>query len=168
MLLFSGSLIKAAPSDAINAIPRGPVKHPRPARKKNPKGEKWSQRSVAAARLESDSAIVTHPLLFSERTRVRSILSALRLRCSLLILLDNYLHPSLSAPSFHSSVPPPLPYCPLSKHGLLQPRRGSTRRDEEERGDGRDVAEPRGVGQIRLVLKIVPPPRPPSLVPLPV
>lgn len=30
---FSAWLIKAAAADAINAIPRGPVKHPRPVRK---------------------------------------------------------------------------------------------------------------------------------------
>lgn len=134
MPLFSGWLIKAALSDAINAIPRGPVKHPRPARKNELERGKWSERSVATARLESDSAIVTHPLLSSKRTRVRSILSALRFRCSLLILLDNYLHPSLSVFSFYSFVPPPHPHCPLSKHSALSPdvvKQGRKRRSEE-------------------------------------
>lgn len=133
MPLFSGCLIKAAPSDSINAIPRGPVKHPRPARKNEPERGKRSERSIATARLESDSAIVTHPLLLSRRTRVRSILSALRFRCSLLILLDNYLHPSLSAlflflrPS--SALPLPTQQTRTLSHNVV--KQGRKRRSKE-------------------------------------
>lgn len=143
--LFSGCFIKAARSNAIKAIPRRLVKHPRPARKNE------AGRSVATVRLESDSATVPHPLLFSRRTRVRSILSALQFRCSLLILLDNYLHPSLGAFSFSSSVPPPLLHCPLSKHGLGPRRHHVVKQGRKRwrRGDGRDVAAPQGVGQMR-------------------
>lgn len=118
-------------------IPQRIIKHPRPVSKNETKGGKWRERSVATERLKSDSAIVTHPLLFCKRTHVRSILSALQFRCSLLILLDNSLPPPLLErlffPFLHPSSAPPLPTQQTDSRALRYnvDKQGRKRKSEE-------------------------------------